>query len=138
MKEIEFRGRTKPKKWRYGLIDMTSFADVFNLNPGIFDGIDSEIVERKTISQYIGVKDCNEKKIFEGDILCFYIKDNFGTAKKDKLYYAKVEYDNYYCCWLLEGINCGVYKFGDKVNPAHCKVVGNIWDNPELLKGSEV
>ena len=38
-------------------------------------------VDTSTVSEYIGVKDKNDKKIFEGDIVNYYCSDVTGVVK---------------------------------------------------------
>ena len=75
----------------------------------------------ETVGQYTGLTDRNDKKIFEGDIVrefggesCqgYYEIDNVLTVKiPDTLINFEMSYDCEY------------------------KIIGNIYDNPELLKG---
>ena len=95
-------------------------------------GSDHFIVIPETVGQYTGLTDKNGKKIFEGDILCYtnvYANNHksFGEVKSEE--------------W-----NCGccndVYGFsmlgGIGLAESHlCEIVGNIHDNPELLKGGD-
>ena len=72
------------------------------------------------LMQYTGLKDRNGKEIYEGDI----VQDQDGN-----LY--QVKYTKYY-----------IYPFGaifpDKpkevVNEYECEIIGNIYENPELLE----
>ena len=80
----------------------------------------------KTVGQYTGLTDKNGKKIFEGDI----IKNQY---EKNKYQYFKISYCNRTYCWLV------VNKYGMLGNLYNVigdiEVIGNIYDNPELLKG---
>ncbi|MHC5253196.1 YopX family protein [Listeria kieliensis] len=72
----------------------------------------------ETISQYTGLKDRNSKKIFEGDIV--QIDYGFG-GKNAEIYYSEDK-----------GWSAGVRTLNGM---QHClKVIGNKWENPELLE----
>ena len=95
----------------------------------------------KTVGQYTGLKDKNGKKIFEGDIVeadgyIFFV--NFGKCGGVA---NKVDYG--YIGYYLDGydeITKKALSYGlrdDICYFINIEVIGNIHDNPELLKGGE-
>lgn len=111
MRGIYFRGK-KDGRWVY-----------LNLFSGVSDAIDI-----KTIGQFTGLYDCNEKEIYEGDILRYI---NFD--KKEELYI--VEYSEDTASFMLCKPN---FKHKSPMNQEHInslgfEIIGNIYDNPELL-----
>lgn len=66
--------------------------------------------------QYTGIKDKNDKEIYEGDILS-YSRDN-----QNKINYVKW----YAPCFILGQIIMGYCK--------DFEIIGNIYENPELLE----
>lgn len=89
------------------------------------------------LMQYIGLQDKNGVEIYEGDILEFRAnpfnrkRDLFQVVFKDGGF--RDEWNNYIGQYLPPDIR---NKQGGRVrlNEA-CEVVGNIYENPELLKG---
>ena len=84
-------------------------------------------IDPKTIGQYTSLKDKNGKKIYEGDIV--------KIMQETETLLDKVIYDNHLCSFRFEGLSdycdfCDWLREG-----AEFEVVGNIYENPELLKG---
>lgn len=75
----------------------------------------------KWLMQYIGLHDKNGKEIYEGDILkgTFY---GFPMPKYD--YVFQIYWDE-----KEKGFMANYFE------PSECEVIGNIYDNPELLGG---
>lgn len=124
MREILFRGkRVDNGEWVYGMPCATEQSGIYaiqTLQGGIFDVIP------ETIGQFTGLPDKNGKKIFGGDIIQnrndrFFIEYVVGIA--GFVARAKSETDWTPC------VNTGTMK--------HYEVIGNIHDNPELLKVGE-
>ena len=125
MREILFRGKKESTgDWVFG--------DLRHYRSGKV-GIHSDIlrytllVDPETVGQYTGLKDKNGVKIFEGDVvLCNrYINDVF-----DKKKYLVRE------CDFRFGL-VGESLSGNEIRGddwAFAEVIGNIHDNPELLK----
>lgn len=82
-------------------------------------------VNPETVGQYTGLTDKNGTKIFEGDI----VKHDFGKEQIGTQY-ALVKYSKKYTSFIIEPLNDWMY-----CDKSDCKVIGNIYDNPELLKG---
>lgn len=91
--------------------------------------------------QYTGLKDKNKKEIYEGDIVC---SDEYPFTSNNKInYHGKVYW------WDEEtGFYVDVYPVSDRVSGAACgdglseyahhiEIIGNIYQNPELLKEKE-
>ena len=79
-------------------------------------------VDPNTIGEYTGLQDKNGKLIFEGDI----VKNRHN---KGVIIYGKW---NCGCCYDVYGWTIDIL---DDMH--YIEVVGNIHDNPELLKGGE-
>ena len=95
-------------------------------------------VDPSTVGQYTGLKDKNGEMIFEGDILHIAkIADGLGGYYQPPLDYTVnvvVKWD--LCAWMWETLcEDKLYiSFPDAWCHYECEVIGNIHDNPELLK----
>lgn len=123
MREFKFRGiRLDNGEWIYG--DLNQYNGNISIGPPDID--DWVEVDPDTIGQYTGLKDKDGREIFEGDI----IKESTGTCLVvwvQPLASFALRRDGWmYDHYFQEGV------FSDDV-----EVIGNIHDNPELMKGDE-
>lgn len=93
------------------------------------------LVDENTICQYTGLTDKNGKKIFEGDIVrCssgIYGEVKFG------LYTASFSFSDKNQGFYVEFPEDSLYRKGLGYWRNAVAVVGNIYDNPELLEDKE-
>lgn len=134
MREMLFRGkRTDNGEWVYGNLvrgcdEKYAYIVEFGNREMCRNYVD---VNPETVGQYTGLKDKNGTKIFEGDII--YAVSNFDAANMVVVYdpaeFRLVlceDYKTYKPGW---GFKCLCYE------SFYMEVVGNIYDNPELLEG---
>ena len=122
MRTIKFRGKSiLTDEWLYG--DLVHSAD--NKRFGILvndkDSYDECEVAPETVGQFIGLYDYDGKEIYEGDILEF---DEFT---------AEVRFVRGVFAFLANG-DLDDELCGDCRTDLFAKVIGNIHDNPKLLK----
>ena len=148
-REILFRGkRVDNGEWAYGRGLLQCKDELGNEIVAIFTDIVKsekyikkegrytlyyEPVKAETLGQYTGLKDKNGKKIFEGDIL-----DYIGKRKDNmnKVYRRKVVFHEGMFALLskeLRAYSALNYHCMEDGRSAW-RVIGNIHDNPELLK----
>lgn len=77
-----------------------------------------------TITQYVGKVDVTGKKIFDGDILEF----EYDVEK----FLVEVYFDEKQSAFCIRDVG---YSYGEHFDfVTECRVVGNVFENPELLK----
>lgn len=89
------------------------------------------LVDPETICQYIGFTDKNGRKIFEGDVIR-YTNEVIGT--KEAVYIKYNEFYGGFCRILKSEMGLQYLSIGNVI-ASSCEVIGNIFDNPELLEG---
>lgn len=80
------------------------------------------------LMQYIWLKDKNGKEIYEGDIVEYSIE--WGYWHNDYTIKRTVEYKE----WHYNPFIHWHEEFTQKTYPECCEVIGNVYENPELLK----
>ena len=140
-REEGFSYRTKYKNgdWVYGLLtdceNYAGFAEMTNT-----DGVTGIEVDKETVGQYTGINDKNGKKIFEGDIVKYNIVTKFSEGEDledaeerheciDTVFFTngrfrpapiRIDCEDFWYAWAYDDF----------------EVIGNIHDNPELLRGA--
>ena len=125
MRTIKFRGKSiLTDEWFYG--DLVHSADkkrtAILVNDK--DSYDECEVVPETIGQFTGLYDCEGKEIFEGDIL------DFNGLK------VEVRFVRGVFALLVNG-NLDDELCGDCRTDLFAKVIGNVYENPDILKGGE-
>ena len=132
MREILFRGkRVANGEWKYGY-----YAAVV-INGKLYSAIDTIFNNRfvtpttvytETVGEYTGLTDKNGTRIFEGDIIEV---DRIYDTLQSRPRRFEVEWEESSGFFPLSVCRDG----GDYlIDTDSCEVVGNIWDNPELLE----
>lgn len=122
MRTIKFRGkRLDNGEWVIGqLVKMWGEWHILNS-----DNVNTAYpVDPATVGQYTGLKDTNSREIYEGDI---FQAGYFGGVNV-------VMWDNENARYIGRSPQGCISYVGRE--PA-VKIIGNIHDNPELLKGGE-
>lgn len=152
-REIKFRGKNKDIGWVEGQVAYDLNEDTYIIREVEQDssyGLEETMlfatmwhrVDKETIGQYTGLHDKNGKEIYEGDIIEFsydVFTGNFDT----KVGRGTVEFIDgafYIKPFEIEGkkikdIDNEEWFLIYTVNTDTLKVIGNIYDNPELLGG---
>lgn len=144
MREILFRGKRKDNgEWVEGFY--TRVADVHYIVSGIFDSLTNGIINTQgykvtpeTVCQYTGLTDKNGRRIFEGDIV--RLTDEHNEIEWTAVVVFGNPNGEYNWGWQLKAIgkfngNKDILLWVDmEESGAYCEIIGNIYDNPELLE----
>lgn len=145
-REIKFRGKMVPEnEWIFGTIlripappvcfgksesdkyyiqfPDTRYVPDWNMPYRMVQGE----VNPDTIGQYTGLKDENGKEIYRGDIVQGLFADQEESEIKGQVIYSKGQ-----ASYIVIASNNDEWELGYLDN---LEVIGNIYDNPELLGG---
>lgn len=129
MRPIKFRGKDRRTgKWFYGNLyvkDIYGRTHICTPERGCFD------IDPETVGQFTGLMDKNGAEIYEGDVICCHnprIKHLIFYNEKQGRFMAALNGD-------IENDFVGVCGLDDSRWTGSKKVIGNVFDNPELLKG---
>ena len=122
MREILFRGKNIDNgHWMYGVPISLKNGETY-MNFEFMGWIDRTLVIPETVGQYTGLTDKNGVKIFEGDICWFYGGDYYSGLWEQNAIVAITDMTDDEQTHYLN-------------NAEYCEVVGNVFDNSELLEG---
>ena len=133
MREILFRGKPLGKlhgKFIYGSLGVidTDLCAIYHYHRFEFKADEMQLVDIGTVGQYTGLKDKNGNKIFEGDIV-----ERLWLGEK---HIYRIYYDNDIASFIgkdIYGLNFTTFDY----DACEFEVIGNIYDNPELLEVEE-
>jgi len=161
-REIEFRGFDS-REWRYGDLEYNRKDDVARIHTYKDDGSYNKqyLVDPYTVGQFTGLLDKHGKRVFEGDILRvkefknLLLDESFDDDNRFELFTLeeikgekRIEYissiiweeggflissdGNHFDMWL-----CALFGDMKRSEPVFdFEVIGNIYDNPELLQNN--
>lgn len=147
MRELKFRVWDKRNKsWdKYLLLNTTGKIVVVDDDYGA-QANTADNQENYVIQQYTGLKDINGKEIYEGDI----VKTVDGASDRTRHFASWgvefAEYTHGEVKWLREGFEvCQEYIGATKLSVFSCdyftsdlEIIGNISENPKLLKKNNI
>lgn len=88
-------------------------------------------IDSETLCQYTGKTDETGKKIYDKDIVGFIDLTSTESGYSEHSCVGEVVWDKEECCFhVTNRLSAESWEVLDE-----CKVVGNVFDNPELLEG---
>ena len=134
MRELKFRiGIKSSNGFRY--LDKGELINLYRLNPWdgsliVKDNGLNVVVPKESyiVEQYTGLKDKNGKEIYEGDIL-----ENRSSISVVE--FSTEDVGSCGCC-VPEFWGTG-FIISKNTSPENCEIIGNIYENPELLEKKE-
>lgn len=131
--DIKFRGHNG-KKWLFWDVFGYQFDDNGPDGPSKITEHDEMKIDTSTIGQYSGIKDRNRVEIFDGDILQTWflgVKSEIVlVVKREGAFYHK---DPTREAYNLLHSSCKPFNI-EPYNSDYYEIIGNIYDNPEILK----
>ena len=134
MREIKFRGREESGHWCYGDVTFTESKERAHIRiraAGYYPNVE---VVPATVGQFTGLLDTAQKEIYEGDIVV--VKEDGEESRHVVRYMDDEDYpafdlvpESMSWCGECNGLSyCMIHM------DAEIYVIGNIYDNPELLE----
>lgn len=132
MREILFMGkRLDNGEWIQGYL-FCIWEKAYICWGMVNDVPDMKEVDPETVCEYTGFADKYGRKIFEGDVIR-YTNELIGT--KEVLYIKYNEFYGRFCRILKSEMGLQYLSIGKEI-ASSCEVIGNTFDNPELVKGT--
>lgn len=126
MREIKFRA------WTQGQMQYDWFTVGIDNDDGLLVSLPL-YKKAEVVMQYTGLKDKNGKEIYEGDVVRGTTDEWDAETKTDDI--VEVEWDSKTCGFLpFSGYDSDC---GTGTSPRHVEVIGNIYENPELLNNNK-
>jgi uncharacterized phage protein (TIGR01671 family) len=141
MRKYKFRGKcVERNRWVYGCYVKGVQEDkayILNKHDGYWPWGDIwSVVYPETVGQFTGLHDKNGKEIYEGDILRDTDSEIYYVDFIRGCFYLKTKYISFsHLGWTEWLPMCEIDRLA---NPVDFEIIGNIYDNPELMKEGNV
>lgn len=129
MREILFRGkRISDGEWVEGYLGVevggAPVIEYCGTDEDVGDYVEEQFVNPESIGEFTGLTDKNGVKIFEGDICWFYGGEYYSGSWEHNAIVAITDITDDEQIHYLK-------------NAEYCEIIGNVFDNPELLEGDK-
>lgn len=131
MREIKFRGKVlKSSDWAYGDLHILSDMPHIHTATSVFPYMGkAQFVDINTIGQFTGLLDKNGKEIYEKDIIKDHVTNQIGYIN------WLPQECGFVIVWKKSDSRLGHRNRGGYRTDPSLEVIGNVYDNPELLEG---
>ena len=136
MREIKFRAKERSGEWHVGSLFVEDGMGI----PYIVSGVNTHYetnyltveVVLETVGQFTGLKDHKGREIYEGDIVKVVNdgEESFHVVK----YMVEEDYPAFDLDPVLNDGECNSLSYSLNALDTKIIVIGNIYDNPELLR----
>ena len=136
MREIIFRAKSLDGIWEYGDLLQWNSGDTFigihsenwvDDYANNYDYTTIEKVDPNTVGQFTGLYDKNGKEIYEGDIV----------KERESGIVGYIAFHKQSACFRIVFSKSDLALGNRGISVTLLEVIGNIYDNPELLKGGK-
>ena len=127
----KFRAWDKQCNWLTNVVclNLGTWKDIVLIDPrGHNNQTYSQSTENVVIQQYIGQKDSEGREVYEGDILEDWYNEDYSSYKVT----GQVAWSDGHCGFIVIDTKENAHLFIEELIKG--KVIGNIFENPELLK----
>ena len=132
---IKFRAFDKISKSIFSVSDINFYLGTINSSTYYKPPSPMLCFEDIELMQFIGLTDKNGKEIYEGDIVRYDSEDGIITG--EIFFDENKDYENipFISGFRVKVIKTEDYPEGEEDNPVEFEIIGNKFENPELLDG---